>query len=61
MLNGLMAIPAMISGLTGGNYTDGIHDIMRNPGIPPKQYGQTLAMRHRAKHHKAKRKGKRKK
>ena len=60
MLNGLMAIPALISGLTGGNYMDA-NDIMRNSGIPPKQYGQTLAMRHRAKRHKPKRTGKRKK
>ncbi|MBR1494858.1 MAG: hypothetical protein IJ601_07420 [Acidaminococcaceae bacterium] len=59
-LMGLMAFPSIISGMMGGSYSDGNVNL-RAPGVPPKLYGQNLAMRHRAKHHKAKRKGKRKK
>jgi len=60
MEDDLMKIPAILSAMTGGSYMDGTVG-MRNTGISPKQYDQTLAMRHRAKNHKAKRKGKRKK
>ena len=59
-LMGLMAFPSIISGMMGGSCSDGNVNL-RAPGVPPKLYGQNLAMRHRAKNHKAKRKGKRKK
>ena len=60
MKSGLMAIPGMISGLVGGSYTDGKVNL-RAPGVPPKLYGQNLAMRHKAKRHKPTRTGRRKK
>lgn len=65
-VKGLIAIPGLIGALTGGRpgYLDAsmmASALRKEPGMTPKQYGQTLAMRHRAKHHKAKRKGKRKK
>ena len=60
MKSGLMAIPGMIAGLVGGSYTDGNVNL-RAPGIPPKLYGQNLAMRHKAKRHKPKHTGRRKK
>jgi len=60
MKSGLMAIPGMIAGLVGGSYTDGNVNL-RAPGVPPKLYGQNLAMRHKAKRHKPKRTGRRKK
>ena len=60
MKSGLMAIPGMIAGLVGGSYTDGNVNL-RAPGVPPKLYGQNLAMRHKAKRHKPKHTGRRKK
>lgn len=60
MKSGLMAIPGMIAGLVGGSYTDGNVNL-RAPGVPPKLYGQNLAMRHKAKRHKPTRTGRRKK
>jgi len=63
MKSGLMAIHGMIAGLAGGSYSSyaDAKEFIRNPGIPPKLYGQNLAMRHKAKRHKPKHTGRRKK
>ena len=59
-LMGLMAFPSIISDMMGGSYSDGNVNL-RAPGVPPKLYGQNLAMRHKAKRHKSTRTGRRKK
>ena len=63
MKSGLMAIPGMIAGSVGGSYSSyaDAKELMREPGTPPKQYGLLLTCRHKARRHKPKRTGRRKK
>lgn len=57
---GLMAIPALIRGMVGNSYSDGLC-VPREPGTPPKYYGMMLERRRKAKRHKPKRTGRRRK
>lgn len=43
---GLMMIPGLISGITGGSYSDIVAGY-KEPGMSPKQYGMMLARRNR--------------
>ena len=45
---GLMMIPGLISGITGGSYADIVSGAMyKEPGMSPKQYGMMLARKNR--------------
>lgn len=56
---GLMAIPALIRGMVGNSYSDGLC-VPGSLGTPPKYYGM-MERRRKAKRHKPKRTGSRRK
>ena len=60
-LVGMMAIPGLISGITGGSYADIARQCRNEPGMSPKQYGMMLARRKRGRGQRAKRKARRRK
>lgn len=57
---GLMAIPALIRGMVGNSYSDGLC-VPGSLGTPQKYFGMMMERRRKAKRHKPKRTGRRRK
>lgn len=60
MMNEIMMLPCLIRGLVGNSYTDGLPMTpIKEPGLPPKQYGIMLSRRRKLKCARKKRRRKR--